>query len=249
MKKKLQLLKKETYEVTYPLDRNNNSLRGHEISWSNSTFPMLVMPPSRLSIWRNQRAHTDDQHHSPIATWLHQQQPRTRGKGAKGQQNTVFTPNMDVSQSRLALKSIGLILKMKNDNFDRSRIISPVTKQVSIATMRPLTQPSNAQPHCFMNKHEPIALSSLYGQPTRIYQEIGMRPWSMWPLYSWHNLILWRYPLIYSHMHYYPLTSTHIHLISTSHQLISTHINSHPLISSHILLVLVIQAWISHIFT
>lgn len=114
MKKKLQLLKKETYEVTYPLDRNNNSLRGHEISWSNySTFPMLVMPPSRLSIWRNQRAHTDDQHHSPIATWLHQQQPRTRGKGAKGQQNTVFTPNMDVSQSRLVLKSIGLILKWR----------------------------------------------------------------------------------------------------------------------------------------
>ena len=68
------------------------------------------------------------------------------------------------------------------------------------------------------------------------FQEVGMRPWSMWPLCSWHNLILWRYPLIYSHMHSYPLTSTHIHLISTSHQLTSTHINSHPLISSWCLL-------------
>ena len=62
-----------------------------------------------------------------------------------------------------------------------------------------------------------------------------MRPWSMWPLGSWHNLIFWRYPLIYSHIHSYPLTSTshppHIH----SHPLTSTHINSYPLTSTHIL--------------
>ena len=99
---------------------------------------------------------------TPMISTIPQSQPNIsndqgqRGKGANktlSYQTWMFL--------KVALKSIGFILK--NDNFERSCIMPP-TKKISIATMRLLTQPSNVQPHYFMNKHEPIALSSLHGQ-------------------------------------------------------------------------------------